>query len=601
MKKRKFLTTFIAGTLALSLSISATAATWDNVDDYEKLSNAFQDTEEEVYIILSGNITNESADTLTANIGQTYTIDGKEYTLTDVHFGGAGDVIINADINGTEYEDALSTYDSVNVTVNGNVSGHEDGIDANDQSIVKVNGNVSSKDEDGIEAGDKANVTINGNVYGGHGADGVDASDDAVVTVKGDVYGGHGLAPDEEGNLFEGTMSDPDGFSDGGSGVEASENAQVKVDGNVYGGDSYGTYSFAGAGIDAEDAAKVEVSGNVTGGNQIADPNVAPNIVDEGTEYEYMTSGYGGDGVDMMSTSHVTVGGDVTGGNASGQGAAAGCGAYIQLTLTATNSIDYETGETVTTKNTPGQLTVKGRIAAGDSTGKNGEDGAALFYAQPFDLETGEYVDNPIKLVTDEQIETICSNENLTYVRYCVTDNIPRMIFNSGKFYLDTDTRRDYQDEYHKALRLLLKEHGVDADESTPLKDILDAIPDEEVPELAKEAFDLCNEILQKMSLETYVIPEVTTSGLAVNGDADLILAMTDELTKYIAEGYVKIVETETETESETKKPVISNPQKDDTPGTGDSSIPQVMTAVLVLSAAALFGMGLSIMRKKRR
>ena len=72
MKKRKFLTTFIAGTLALSMSISATAATWDNVDDYEKLSNAFQDTEAEVHIILSGNITNEHAETLTANIGQNY-------------------------------------------------------------------------------------------------------------------------------------------------------------------------------------------------------------------------------------------------------------------------------------------------------------------------------------------------------------------------------------------------------------------------------------------------------------------------------------------------------------------------------------------------
>ncbi|MBQ2289027.1 MAG: hypothetical protein II251_10075 [Lachnospiraceae bacterium] len=122
---------------------------------------------------------------------------------------------------------------------------------------------------------------------------------------------------------------------------------------------------------------------------------------------------------------------------------------------------------------------------------------------------------------------------------------------------------------------------------------------------MAKEAFDLCNEILQKMSLEAYVIPEVTTSGLAVNGDGDLILAMTDELTKYIADGYVKIVETETDDElkdeePETKKPVVSNPQKNDTPGTGDSSITQVMIAVLVLSAAAIFGMVLSTMRKKR-
>ena len=365
------------------------------MDDYNKLSNAFQDTETEVHIILSGNITNESAETLTANIGQTYTIDGKDYTLTDVHFGGAGDVIINADINSSEYEDALNTYDSVNVTVNGNVSGYGDGIDANDQSIVKVNGNVSSEEEDAIDADDKANVTVNGNVYGGHGADGVDASDDTVVTVKGDVYGGDGLAPDEDGNLFEGTMSDPDGFSDGGDGVEASENAQVKVDGNVYGGDAYGTYGYAGAGIDAEDAAKVEVSGNVTGGNQIADPNVAPNIVDEGTEYEYMTAGYAGDGVYMSGTAQVTVDGNVTGGNASGQDAVAGYGAYIQLTFTATSSIDYETYKPVITKNTPGQLNVKGTITAGDSTGKNGKDGTALFYEQPYDPETGEYLYNP--------------------------------------------------------------------------------------------------------------------------------------------------------------------------------------------------------------
>lgn len=612
MKKRKVLTTFIAGALALSLSISATAATWDNVDDYDKLSNAFQDTEAEVHIILSGNITNENAETLTANIGQTYTINGKDYTLTDVHFGGEGDVIINADINGSEYEDALNTYDSVNVTVNGEISGYLDGIDANDQSIVKVNGNVSSKQEDAIDADDKANVTINGNVYGGHGADGVDASDDAVVTVKGDVYGGDGLAPDEDGNLFEGTMSDPEGFSDGGAGIEANINAQVKVDGNVYGGDAYGTYGYAGGGIEADDAAKVEVYGNVTGGDQIADPNVVPNIYDEGTENQYMTSGRGGDGVEMMGTSDVTVGGDVTGGNASGQGAVAGCGAYISLTLTATSSRDSETGESVTTKNTPGQLTVKGTITAGDSTGKNGEDGVALFYGQPYDPETGEYLDNPIKQMTDEQIETICSNENLPYVRYCVTDNIPRMIFSSGKFYLDTDTRRDYQDEYHKELRLLLKEYGVDADDSTPLKDIIDAIPDEDVPELAKEAFDLCNEILQKMSLEAYAIPEVTARSLAVKGDGDLIFAMTDELTKYIADSYVEIVESETDPEpetddelkdeeSETKKPVVLNPQKNDTPSTGDSSIPQVMTAVLVLSAAAVFGMVLSIMRKKKR
>ena len=49
----------IAGTLALSMSISATAATWEDIDDFDKLYNAFQDTETEVHIILSGNITND--------------------------------------------------------------------------------------------------------------------------------------------------------------------------------------------------------------------------------------------------------------------------------------------------------------------------------------------------------------------------------------------------------------------------------------------------------------------------------------------------------------------------------------------------------------
>ena len=564
MKKRKFLMALIAGTLALSMSISATAATWEDIDDFDKLYNAFQDTETEVHIILSGNITNENADMLTANIGQTYTIDGKEYTLTDVYLGGEGDVIINADVEGSENDNALNTYDNVNVTVNGNIDSIHDCVDANDMSFVVVNGNITAEDGDGIDADDAANVTVNGDVHGGHGSDGVDASDDTVVIVNGDVYGGNGQKPDKDGNLFQGNMSDPDGFSDGGAGVEADKNAQVKVEGNVYGGDAYGTYGMAGAGIDAIDYAKVEISGSSQGGNQIADPSVAPNIVDEGTETEYVTSGLAGDGVYMSGTADVTVGGSVTGGDANGQKAVAGCGAYIELTFTANVTRDPETGEAVTVKNIPGQLTVKGTVNAGNSTGKNGIDGVSVFYTEPYDPETGEILENPIRQITDEQIETICSSENLTYVRYSVTDSIPRMIFSSGQSYMDVEQRRAYQDEYYQELIELAKAYGVDTDTITELKDMVDTIPDEKIAEFAKEAFGLCNEILQKMSSEVYAVPKVTIGGL-----------------------------------EETKEPIGSNPQKSDTPSTGDSSIPQVMAAVMILSAAVICGLVFRMKRKR--
>lgn len=595
MKKRKFLATFIAGTLALSMSVSATAATWEDVDDFEKLSNAFQDMESEVNIILSGNITNENSEILYTNIGQNYIINGQSYTLTDVHLNGEGNVVINSNINSSEENDAINTYDNVNVTVNGDIHAYEDGVNANDQSTIVINGDVFSVHEDGIDADDEAHVTVNGDVYGGAGADGVDASDDTVIIVNGDVYGGDGQAPDENGNLSEGNMSDPDGYSDGGSGIEADKNAQVTVDGNVYGGDAYGTYGIAGSGIEAMDTVKVEVSGNVQGGDQIADPNVAPNTINEGADDAYTTAGYAGDGVYMSGTADVTVGGDAIGGAASGQDAAAGCGAYIELTFTAKPSRDPETGETVANKKTPGQLTVRGIIIGGDSTGKNGEDGTAVFYGQPYDMETGEYLDNPIEkdMIPEEFIEQICSDDNLDYVRMCITNAMPGMISDAGMYYVDHEGRLVYQEEYKQAVKKLAEEYGVDIEKYDDIKDIVDAVPEEKVQEFAKKALNLGNDTLRKMALEAYAVPMVTAGALQVEGDGNLILAMTDETTKYFAANYVDVEGIE-----DTKAPVSSDALSDETPKTGDASMTGVMSSILIVSAIVFLGAGIWMRRK---
>ena len=66
------------------------------------------------------------------------------------------------------------------------------------------------------------------------------------------------------------------------------------------------------------------------------------------------------------------------------------------------------------------------------------------------------------------------------------------------------------------------------------------------------------------MSSEVYAVPKVTIGGL-----------------------------------EETKEPIGSNPQKSDTPSTGDSSIPQVMAAVMILSAAVICGLVFRMKRKR--
>ena len=56
MRKRKFWSVALATAVATMLPVSALAKTWDNVDSWDKLAEAFGDTDADVTIILTGDI-----------------------------------------------------------------------------------------------------------------------------------------------------------------------------------------------------------------------------------------------------------------------------------------------------------------------------------------------------------------------------------------------------------------------------------------------------------------------------------------------------------------------------------------------------------------
>ena len=581
MRGRRILSMIMAMIMILSLIVTTYAETWDNVDNFEKLSAAFDDTDPEVIINLSDNIVNENAETLVANNGQTYTINGQEYTLTDVHLAGNGNVVINADVAGGELDDALNTYDKVNVTVNGDIEALADGVDANDQTTVIVNGTVSSVLGDAIDADNQANVTVNGDVHGGMGADGVDASDDTVVTVNGDVYGGDGLTPDAEGNLYNGTMQDPFGYSDGGAGIEANANAKVTVDGDVYGGDSYGTYSYAGAGIEATNIATIEVSGDATGGDQIADPEVPATYIDENGN-ESICIGRAGDGIYMQNTADVTVGGDVAGGDASGQEAVGGCGVYVDVTFTAETYRDPETGETVAEEIVPGEVVVEGTVKAGESTADNGQDGAAVCFAT--------YGENPVEdaVLPEEMIETISTNDNANYVRACITRAMTGVINDAGKYYVKQEDRVKYQESYMQAVKELAVEYGVDAETLTEFTDIVAAVPEENLTEFARKAMNLGNSTIKEMAKLAYAVPKLTAGGLEASDDSLLVAAPTDELTEYFTDNYVVLTNSDEPLAPGAGNTDLMKPEHEPVPKTGDDSNLMLMSVLFISSALVL-------------
>lgn len=277
MKLKRILMLLMAIVVTFNTSLTTMAATWDNVDSWEELENAFMvDTDSEVIINLTGDI--ETLSYLQTSVGQKYIINGKEYTLTNVVLIGDGSVEINASLNGTEWTSAIAARENVEAVINGDINSKGYGVEVRENSSVIVNGNVTTS----------------------------------------------AIQPDEDGNLESGTMNDPDGYSDSGPAVLAWEEGTITINGDVTAGDSYGTYSYAGSGIEAHEYSNVTVNGNVTGGNQIANPDVK---TEEGYE------GQAGNGILMESTANVRVNGNVTGGTASGDGAYAGNGTRIDLML----------------------------------------------------------------------------------------------------------------------------------------------------------------------------------------------------------------------------------------------------------------------------
>lgn len=345
MRKKKLTTMLTAIAMAMMLPVTSLAAN-HTAGTFEELKTAFADTDEKIYIVLTGDI--EFTDGLETLTGREYTIDGNTYVLVDAYFYGSGDVTVNADVE-AENSDALTVGGNTSVTVNGDVTNDNNGsgVVAEENSKVTVNGDVTGGD--GYYDYDNYNY-----VYGY----GVCASDNASVTVDGDVNG-HDGTPDE----YEGVMTDPEGYSDGRAGVYASGEASVNVTGDVTGGDAYGTYGYAGDGVEARDNASVTVGGDISGGNVIADPDV---IHEEYSESE------AGRAVIMDSTASVTAGGNVKGGDTNGDGGYAGAGVVIELEL-----IEYE-GDGTEIINPAGKLEVGGSIAGGNS--ESGTDASAVYY-----------------------------------------------------------------------------------------------------------------------------------------------------------------------------------------------------------------------------
>ena len=446
----------VALVLLVLMPTTAFAATHENVDTWEKLQAAFADTDADVTIILTGDIT--ALSDLEAKLGQTFVINGQAYTLKDVSLYGAGSVEINAALSNENNDDALkaggqvqvtvngdvtSDYDGIsangeagvtvngnitveedgiearessNVTVNGNIAGESDGVRAFDESTVNVTGDVTGKEDQGIEAGDKANVTVTGNVSAGDG--GVEAEDQSTVKVDGNVTGGVVASNDSKvhvtgdvagasGNPDEVDMAHPTDYSDGETGVTAKNNAQVTVDGNVTGGDAFGTYGYAGDGVEARDQSNVTVGGNVSGGNVTADPSVDAYEYDEG-EYD---NSIAGNGVVMDATANVTVGGDVTGGATNGDHGQAGEGVVI-LSLNKNHvSGDEQDPDNVQEEAKPGKLVVYGTVSGGNALAENGQDGSGIYWSfsedndgpsdGDFNLPTDIWENTPVAVVID--------------------------------------------------------------------------------------------------------------------------------------------------------------------------------------------------------
>ena len=437
MKKFRFILALVLVlTMVLSTPLMALAKSWD-VTDSAGVENAFAtDTDDEVIINMQNDIVMENS--VVANEGQNYTINGNGNTIADVMIGGEGSVEINADVTSEVNWAAMGVYDAASVTVNGDVtgkSGNPDDVDysdpmaysdgdagvyAYDQAEITINGDVSGGNGygtygyagDGVYAEDEAKVTVNGNVTGGsvtadpevepyyneeydyynnaHAGDGVEVNGEATVIVTGDVTGGS-----TNGDMGNGGYGV---YADGGShydeyGEFVSEIPSVTVGGDVTGGNA--TNGTAGDGVIADDLAKVEVDGSVTGGDA--------------------TSGLAGAGIYTTNDSIITVGGDVTGGTAT-DGGESGNGIYADC-----NGYYWEGNEEGIEQ---GSVTVKGTVSGGEGAASiyfNAPESLAELVKEMEDLDLDAILEkDPEELTEDDYVAlelalmALISNGDLT-------------------------------------------------------------------------------------------------------------------------------------------------------------------------------------------
>jgi hypothetical protein len=378
LKLKKLLKASLALVLALCMSVSALAAT-HSVSNSDEMVEAFKDTDTEVIINMTADIT--MLDELQAMEGQSYIINGYEFTIKDVGISGPGSVTINSDVSTENAGGALYADNGANVTVNGNVTSEDgagvasannssltvngdinsyySGATAVDDSSITVDGSVTAETDLGASAANGSSISVTGDVtsndeYGAGissyedssvtvGGDvnaagtGVSAEYNSSVSVEGDVTSSHdtGVSAGSEstvtvGGSVTGGSGDPDSvdytdptdYSDGSNGINVYDNSTVEVAGDVTGGDGYGTYAYGGTGAIVESGSSLTVGGNITGGNVTADPE---------TEAEKYSNSLGGDGLFVSSDSTVNVGGNVTGGNTNANSGIGGYGVVLSV------------------------------------------------------------------------------------------------------------------------------------------------------------------------------------------------------------------------------------------------------------------------------
>lgn len=261
MKNRYvFLRSVLAVGLCMMLPSTALAADWNAGTSDEVYAAYTNDLDATVNIFLTDNI--DMTSDLNGNTGQTYTITGRGYTISNLNFGGAGTTIVYADVAADSDDYAVDVYDEADVTVYDDIDGS-------------------------VYACDNSTLTVNGNITG------IDAANDV-------------------------DMDDPTDFSDpeNDSAVYGYDDAVIVINGDVTGANGYGAYSWAQNGVTAYDESNITINGNVVGGSVIGKENV-------GQENHESVAG---DGIRLESSrAKITVNGNVTGGDTNtklGQGGA---------------------------------------------------------------------------------------------------------------------------------------------------------------------------------------------------------------------------------------------------------------------------------------